>query len=107
MSSIKYQDENGDFIAITPAMIGAADEKLKYIAQTALEIAGAIASTCGCCHAITAQVKKMFSDLAESTDTFIYYDGTIYCPSSKTTVDGTAITFGDTCYVEDNVIILE
>lgn len=108
MANIKYRDEtSGKFVDITPDMIDAADANVKSLAQAALDIAGLVVQTCNCCSPIIQQVKLLFSNLADAMDTFIYYNRTIYCPSSKASVSGSTITFADSCSFSENTITLK
>ncbi len=108
LAKIKYRSESsGQFVDITPDMIDAAEANVKYLAQSAIDLAGLIAQTCKCCSPIVQQVKSIFSNLANAMDAFIYYDGTIYCPSSKASVANSTITFSDSCSASDSMIILE
>lgn len=53
------------------------------------------------------QIDTLGSMLADATDDFFYMDGTIYCPQSKVTVEGSTLTFGQTCSASGTTITLE
>lgn len=52
------------------------------------------------------QIDTLGSMLADATDDFFYMDGTIYCPASKVTVEGSTLTFGETCSASGTTITL-
>lgn len=52
------------------------------------------------------QIDTLGSMLADATDDFFYMDGTIYCPASKVTVEGSTLTFGQTCSASGTTITL-
>lgn len=54
-----------------------------------------------------AKIDKLGSMLANSTGDFFYMDGTVYCPSSKASVSGSAFTFGSTCTASGTTITLK
>lgn len=54
-----------------------------------------------------AQIDKLGSMFADSTDGFFYMDGTVYCPSSKASVSGSTVTFGSTCTASGTTITLK
>lgn len=53
-----------------------------------------------------AQIEKLGSMLADSTDEFFYMDGTVYCPASKASISGQTVTFGSTCSASGTTITL-
>lgn len=52
------------------------------------------------------QIDTLGSMLADAADDFFYMDGTIYCPQSKVTVEGSTLTFGQTCSASGTTITL-
>lgn len=52
------------------------------------------------------QIDTLGSMLANATDGFLYMDGTVYCPSSKTSVSGSTFTFGSTCSASGSTVTL-
>ena len=53
-----------------------------------------------------AQIEKLGSMLADSTEGFFYMDGTVYCPASKASISGQTVTFGSTCSASGTTITL-
>ena len=55
----------------------------------------------------SSKITSIYCKMADATESFIYKDDVIYCPSSKTTVSENIITFGTTCSVTNNNITLQ
>ena len=53
------------------------------------------------------QIADLYGKLADATDTFIYDDGTVYCPASKASASGSTITFGSTCTASGTTLNLK
>lgn len=53
------------------------------------------------------QIAELYGEIANITGEFRYSDGVIYCPSSKVSASGSALTFGSTCTASGTVITLK
>ena len=53
------------------------------------------------------QIAELYGEIANITGDFRYSDGVIYCPSSKVSASGSALTFGSTCTASGTSITLK
>ena len=83
----------------TAAANGAASNA-NAAANTALQIANSVAQGSAGSSDMAKQkqqIADLYGKLADTTDAFIYDDGTVYCPASKASASGSTVTFGSTC----------
>lgn len=95
--------------AATAAANGAASNA-NAAANTALQIANNVAQGSAGSSDMAKQkqqIADLYGKLADATDTFIYDDGTVYCPASKATASGSTVTFGATCTASGTTITLK
>lgn len=53
------------------------------------------------------QIADLYGEIANITGDFRYSDGVVYCPSSKASASGSAVTFGSTCTASGTAITLK
>lgn len=95
--------------AATAAANGAASNA-NATANTALQIANSVAQGSAGSSDMAKQkqqIADLYGKLADSTDAFIYDDGTVYCPASKASASGSTVTFGSTCTASGTTITLK
>lgn len=95
--------------AATAAANGAASNA-NAAANTALQIANSVAQGSAGSSDMAKQkqqIADLYGKLADSTDAFIYDDGTVYCPASKASASGSTVTFGSTCTASGTTITLK
>lgn len=95
--------------AATAAANGAASNA-NAAANTALQIANSVAQGSAGSSDMAKQkqqIADLYGKLADSTDAFIYDDGTVYCPASKASASGGTVTFGSTCTASGTTITLK
>ena len=95
--------------AATAAANGAASNA-NATANTALQIANSVAQGSAGSSDMAKQkqqIADLYGKLADSTDAFIYDDGTVYCPASKASAAGSTVTFGSTCTASGTTITLK
>lgn len=79
-------------------------------ANQALQIANSIAQGSAGSSDVAKQkqqIADLYGKLADATDSFIYNDGTVYCPASKASASGSTVTFGSTCTASGTTITLK
>ena len=95
--------------AATAAANGAASNA-NATANTALQIANSVAQGSAGSSDMAKQkqqIADLYGKLADSTDAFIYDDGTVYCLASKASASGSTVTFGSTCTASGTTITLK
>lgn len=95
--------------AATAAANGAASNA-NAAANTALQIANNVAQGSAGSSDMAKQkqqIADLYGKLADATDTFIYDDGTVYCPASKASASGSTVTFGSTCTASGTTLTLK
>ena len=95
--------------AATAAANGAASNA-DAAANIALQIANSVAQGSAGSSDMAKQkqqIADLYGKLADATDTFIYDDGTVYCPASKASASGSTITFGSTCTASGTTLNLK
>ena len=95
--------------AATAAANGAASNA-DAAANTALQIANSVAQGSAGSSDMAKQkqqIADLYGKLADATDTFIYDDGTVYCPASKASASGSTVTFGSTCTASGTTLNLK
>lgn len=95
--------------AATAAANGAASNA-NAAANTALQIANNVAQGSAGSSDMAKQkqqIADLYGKLADATDTFIYDDGTVYCPASKASASGSTVTFGSTCTASGTTLNLK
>lgn len=95
--------------AATAAANGAASNA-DAAANSALQIANSVAQGSAGSSDMAKQkqqIADLYGKLADATDTFIYDDGTVYCPASKASASGSTITFGSTCTASGTTLNLK
>lgn len=95
--------------AATAAANGAASNA-DAAANTALQIANSVAQGSAGSSDMAKQkqqIADLYGKLADATDAFIYDDGTVYCPASKTSASGSTVTFGSTCTASGTTLNLK
>ena len=93
----------------TAAANGAASNA-NAAANTALQIANSVAQGSAGSSDMAKQkqqIADLYGKLADATDTFIYDDGTVYCPASKASTSGSTVTFGSTCTASGTTLTLK
>lgn len=93
----------------TAAANGAASNA-NAAANTALQIANSVAQGSAGSSDMAKQkqqIADLYGKLADATDTFIYDDGTVYCPASKASASGSTVTFGSTCTASGTTLTLK
>lgn len=79
-------------------------------ANTALQIANSVAQGSAGSSDMAKQKRQiadLYGKLSDATDTFIYDDGTVYCPASKASASGSTVTFGGTCTASGTTLNLK
>lgn len=93
----------------TAAANGAASNA-NAAANTALQIANSVAQGSAGSSDMAKQkqqIADLYGKLADTTDAFIYDDGTVYCPASKASASGSTVTFGSTCTASGTTLTLK
>lgn len=100
---------NASLAANAAASANGAASRADAAANKAIEIANSVAlgsSGSSETAALKQQVADLYGKLSDATGSFFYSDGSIYCPSSKTSAAGDKITFGASCTASGTALTL-